>query len=304
MKFIESVNNKIHHQGIYFIAEIGQNHQGNINIAKEMVDSLKGTGVSAIKTAKRDIEICLSKEQKSMSYDNPHSFGKTYYEHRKALELSYEHFAELKEYSENAGFDFISSFTDLSSLKFLKEIGVTCVKIASQRMTDILLLQETAKQALPVIISTGMSSIDDVDRAIQIFENSTKYLLQCTSTYPCSDNELNLNVIKTFQERYKNKINGVGFSGHHTGIAPDLAAYMLGAIIIERHYTLDRAMKGTDHAASLERRGIEYIMKYILQIRDSMGRPNKEILPSEFVALNKLRADLIEKQTKRNNNKT
>ena len=130
---------------LYFIAEIGQNHQGDINIAKKMVDQLVGTGVSAIKTAKRDIDTCLSEEQKKSLYNNPNSFGKTYYEHRKALELSHEDFIELKNYSESIGFDFISSFTDENSLNFLvHECGVKYLKIASQRMADVELLKKAA----------------------------------------------------------------------------------------------------------------------------------------------------------------
>lgn len=295
MKFKERVNQKVQEYGVYFIAEIGQNHQGSLKIAKELVDSLKGTGVAAIKTAKRDIDVCLSDLQKNALYDNPHSFGKTYYEHRKALELSKDDFLEFKDYAEKSGFDFISSFTDLPSLKFLDEIGIECIKIASQRLADFDLLKAAAETKLPTIISTGMSSISDVDEVVEIFSLTEKYLLQCTSTYPCPNNELNINVLNTYKSRYRGKIDGIGFSGHHTGIAADLAAFMLGSVIIERHYTLDRSMKGTDHAASLELRGVENILKYIHQIKESLGSMDKILLDSEKVALNKLRSDLINK---------
>lgn len=293
MNFNESYKEKVLKYGVYFIAEIGQNHQGKLEIAKSMVDSLKGIGVSAIKTAKRDIEVSLPKKLKDSIYENPNSFGKTYYEHRKALELSDEDFISLKSYVERSGFDFISSFTDIPSLNFLTKIGTKCLKIASQRLADIKLLKEVASKMLPMIISSGMSSIENIDDVLNIFEKNEKYLLQCTSTYPCPENELNLNVIKTFKSRYMGKIDGLGFSGHHTGIAPDLAAFLLGATIIERHYTLDRSMKGTDHAASLEFKGVESILKYIHQIRNSLGSTEKSMLPSELVALKKLRADLL-----------
>ena len=274
---------------VYFIAEIGQNHQGDINIAKKMVDSLKGTAVSCIKTAKRDIDICLTEEQKNAPYDNPNSFGETYYEHRKNLELSKEDFVKLYRYSKESGFDFCSSYTDLNSLDFLCEVGVDALKIASQRMDDVKLLSETSHTKLPIIVSTGMSDWIHVDRAVDIFYKNEKYLLQCTSTYPCPEKDLNLKVIPMLKSRYQGRIDGVGFSGHHIGVAPDIAAYMLGATIIERHYTLDRAMKGTDHAASLEKRCIQYILEYILQVRNSLGSGNKELLPSEFPAMKKLR---------------
>ena len=273
----------------YFIAEIGQNHQGDINIAKKMVDSLKGLPINCIKTAKRDIDTCLSEEQKNMIYENPNSFGKTYYEHRKALELSKKDFIELKNYVEAAGFDFISSFTDKPSLEFLQEIGCSGLKIASQRTADIELLNAVAGTEIPTILSTGMSSIEDVDRAVKILhKNKELHLLQCTSTYPCSEEDLNLNVIPMYKDRYKN-IDTVGFSGHHIGVASDIAAYMLGAEIIERHYTLDRTMKGTDHPGSLEKRGLEYVLNYIDQVNRALGSSKKEILESELPALKKLR---------------
>jgi sialic acid synthase len=275
---------------IYFIAEICQNHPGDINIAKKMVDSLKGLPVNCIKTAKRDIDICLSDEQKEMIYDNPNSFGKTYYEHRKALELSKDDFIELKNYVENSGFDFISSFTDENSLDFLCEIEISGLKIASQRTADIQLLQKTAETKLSTILSTGMSSLNDVDTAVNILKNNNElHLLQCTSTYPCPEEDLNLNVIPMYKNRYKNQVTSVGFSGHHIGVASDIAAYMLGAEIIERHYTLDRTMKGTDHPGSLEKRGLEYVLNYINQVNKALGSSKKEILKSELPALKKLR---------------
>lgn len=278
---------------VYFIAELGSNHQGDINIAKKMVDSLRGLPVSCIKVAKRDIDVCLTEEQKAMPYVNPDSFGKTYYEHRKALELSKEDFVELKNYVEEAGFDFLSSFTDFESLIFLMELGVTGLKVPSSRLTDTKLLKRVSAIALPVILSTGMSSTEDVDRAVDILKESEKYLLQCTSTYPCPDNELNLNVIQMYQWRYREKVDGYGFSGHHAGVAPDIAAYLLGVRIIERHYTLDRSMKGSDHAASLGRKGVEYILNYISQVEAALGTRWKKVLESEAAATEKLRADLL-----------
>lgn len=278
---------------VYFIAELGQNHQGDINIAKKMVDGLRGLPVSCIKVAKRDIDVCLTEEQKAMPYDNPNSFGKTYYEHRKALELSKEDFAELKGYVEAAGFDFLSSFTDFESLIFLMELGVTGLKVPSSRLTDTELLKRVSAIALPVVLSTGMSTIRDIDRVVEILGENEKYLLQCTSIYPCPDNELNLNVIRMYQWRYRDRVDGYGFSGHHWGIAPDIAAYMLGARIIERHYTLERGMKGSDHAASLGRKGVEYILNYISQVEAALGTRWKEVLDLEAAAIEKLRADML-----------
>lgn len=273
----------------YFIVEIGQNHQGNIEIAKKMVDAVKTLPISAIKTAKRDIDVCLTDEQKSMLYINPNSFGRTYYEHRKALELSKDDFIELKNYVEDCGLDFISSFTDVNSLDFLVDINTKILKIASQRMADILLLNKTAKTLKPIIISTGMCSIEDVDRAVEIFSKNEKYLLQCTSSYPTVEEDLNLNVIKTYKKRYADVVDGFGFSSHFSGIIPDVVAYMMGSKIIERHFTLDRSWKGTDHSTSLGIDGIRYILKYIDQINKSMGSYEKKVLESEQSFIKKLR---------------
>ena len=278
---------------IYFIAEIGQNHQGDIKIAKQMVDALIGSGVSAIKTAKRDIDTCLTEEQKNMAYDNPNSFGKTYYEHRKALELSHEEFEDLKNYIEKNGFDFIPSFTDIPSFDLINSLGCEKIKIASQRVADVKLLQHAANEFDgAVYMSSGMSNYSEIDRMIDIFKDNEKYLLQCTSVYPCPERLLNLSILKSYRKFYLGIVDGFGFSGHHTGIAADLCAYLFGATIIERHFTLNRSWKGTDHAASLGIDGIRKILKYIEQIDDAVGSYDKHVLPEELPAIKKLRGDL------------
>lgn len=274
--------------GVYFIAELGQNHQGDIRIAKQMVDRLVGSGVSAIKTAKRNIDISLTTEQKLMRYDNPNSFGNTYYEHRKALELSYEDFLSLKQYSEGKGFDFISSFTDISSLDYLETIGVDILKIASSRVTDYELLKRASFTQKNIILSTGMSTINNIEDALNIFKNNNVALLQCTSCYPCAEENINLRVIEQYKQLFPQCI-GYGLSGHHASIAPDIAAYCMGVDIIERHFTLNRSWKGTDHAASLSIDGINYIMKYIGQIKEAMGTDKKDVLNCELPAIDKLR---------------
>ena len=188
------------------------------------------------------------------------------------------------------------SCSDQNSLDFLTEIGVDTFKIASQRVTDTELMKRTAETGRRVICSTGMSDISDVDKIVDIYENNELYLLQCSSIYPCPEDDLNLNIITTYQERYADRVAGVGFSGHHVGVAADVAAYMLGAVIIERHFTLSRAWKGTDHAASLEKTGIEYVMKYVNQAHRALGSKEKKVLEAEMPAMKKLRADLLAKK--------
>jgi len=284
---------------IYFIAELGQNHQGDIKIAKKMIDTLKvveyltGEKVAAVKTAKRDIDTCLTEEQKKMPYTGPNSFGATYYEHRQALELSHDDFIELKNYAELNGFDFISSFTDKPSLDFLVDIGLKTLKVASQRIADIKLMEQAA--AVPDItwlLSTGMSDIYAVKSLVACFKARRKHLFQCTSAYPCENNLLNLRVLKKYKKMFRGKVDGFGLSGHHVGIAPDLAAYMMGATMIERHFTLNRSWKGTDHAGSLGIDGIIKIIKYIKEIDESMGSYRKVVLAEEMPAIKKLRGDL------------
>lgn len=287
----------LNNSDIYFIAELGQNHQGDINIAKKMIDELKNTGVSAVKTAKRDIDISLTEEQKNMIYDNPNSFGRTYYEHRKALELSKDDFIKLKNYVEYSGYDFISSYTDINSLGFLIDINVKILKIASSRMADYSLLQETANTNKPIIISSGMCNIDMIANVIDIFKNNEKYLLQCTSSYPCKEEDINLNVLKYYIRCFNSDVNGFGFSSHFSGISPLLLAWMLlnekdKTPILEAHYTFNHSAKGTDHAASLSIDGIKYIMKYINQMKKSLGMYHKIILDCEHNSIIKLRDDL------------
>jgi len=278
---------------LYFIAELSQNHQGSLKIAKQMVDVLVGTGVKAIKTAKRDIETCLTEEQKAAPYVGTNSFGATYYEHRKMLELSHDDFYHLKNYIEGNGFDFIPSYTDINSFNFLVSICCNKIKIASQRVADIKLLKHTADIFQGIIyMSSGMSNFNDVENMVDIFSNHKKFLLQCTSIYPAKEKELNLRVLKKYRKLYKNRVNGFGFSSHNKSIAPDLAAYALGANIIERHFTLDRKWKGTDHAGALEIHQIKKLIKYLRDVADSLGDSEKDILEGERPAISKLRGDL------------
>lgn len=278
---------------LYFIAELGQNHQGDIKIAKQMVDSLIGVGIDAIKTAKRDLR-SMPKEWKTFIYNTKHAFGKTYYEHRKTLELPHNDFEYLKNYAESKGFDFISSFTDIPSFEFLKSIGLKRLKIASQRVVDKKLLKHVAKNFDgKIYMSSGMSNIEDVDDMVSIFRKNYKILMQCTSIYPCDEKDLNLRVLKNYRKQYKKKVNGLGFSGHNRSIAPDIAAFTLGAHTIERHYTLNRKWKGTDHAGSLELYRLKKLIKYLNQVARCLGDSEKKIIPIEEYNIKKLRSDLL-----------
>ena len=271
----------------YFIAEIGQNHQGSLELAKQMVDSLVGTGVDAIKTAKRDVS-SFPEEWESMPYLNENSFGNTYAEHRRFLELTDDEFVELAYYSRKKGFDFISSFTDISSFDFLyKYVTPRYYKIASSRAVDYDLLTHVANHNVPVILSTGMCDMKDVEMSFKGLR--PEVLMQCTSSYPTVPHDINLNVIHTYKNRFDCE---VGFSGHHIGIYPDVIAVAMGATFLERHYTLDKGMRGTDHKCSLDQLDIIQLMKRLKGLDKILGSEEKTILYSEASAIKKLRHDL------------
>jgi sialic acid synthase SpsE len=281
---------------VFITADLGQNHNGSVELAKKMIDELSNIqGVSAVKLFKRDLDLCLNAEQKKKLYINPNSFGETYLEHRQALELSEDKFIELKQYTERKGLIWFSTASDINSLKFLASIKCPIIKIPSMSNTDIEFLKEVAKTNIPVILSSGMSDLKIMDKAVNILKNSLISVMQCTAAYPCPDRLLNLNVLDTLKEKYSDIVNQwgyniyLGFSGHHTGVVPDSIAYMKGARTFERHFTLDRAMKGTDHSASLEPKGMDNMCRYIKQTIECLGNSNKYILLEEVPFMNKLR---------------
>lgn len=266
-----------------YIAEIGQNHNGSLDTAKRMVDSLVNTGVTHIKTAKRDCSI-----YPNTPYINENSFGKTYRLHREFLEFSEKDFIELKNYVEKKGFEFLSSFTDLKSLNFLNDIGVETFKLASCVNNDKKILLRLSEIGKPVIASTGMCNWFDVINISNRLQNIDLSFLQCTSAYPCDIKDLNLKSMVS----YKKLVNKVGFSNHSDSLIADFMAYILGADIIERHYTLDKTMKGTDHQISIEKSDIEtfFIMK---RQADKILGNEKIVLECEKESIKKLRGALI-----------
>jgi len=268
---------------IYYIAEIGQNHNGSLETAKYMVDLLVGSGVKAIKTAKRDVSI-----YKDTPYINEHSYGKTYREHREALELSEYDFIELKKYVEKSGFDFISSFTDIKSLNFLNEIGVQTLKLASCVNNNVEILKRLREIKKPVIASTGMSNRLDVAEMVSNLRGLDFSLLQCTSAYPCKMRDVNLGVM----EWLRNFSNKVGISNHTVFNEVDLFAYIHGADIIERHFTFDTHSKGTDHIISADTLDIITFFSN-KDIYDTVMNDKKTVLECEKPAIEKLRGALI-----------
>ena len=279
---------------VFIIAEAGINHQGDFEIAKKLIDVAVMAGADAVKFQKRKIDRILTKEGLSKSYINENSFGPTYGEHKQALELSEGHFRKLKNYCGDKKIIFLASAWDEESADFLEELNIPIYKIASADLTNLPLLEHIAKKGKPIILSTGMSNIAEIKKAVETITkfNNDLILLQCTSTYPCKFKEINLKVIEHLTKIFNVP---VGYSGHEPGIAIPVAAVAMGACVIERHFTLDRTMKGGDHAASLEPIGLQKLVRDIRHVEEALGSGNKRVLESEIPIRQKLAKSLVSK---------
>ena len=273
---------------VFVVAEIGINHQGNLDLFRQMIVRAKECGVDAVKSQKREPKECLTPEQYNRPYDSPHAFGKTYGEHKEALELSREKWQEAMELADDLGIPLFASVFDITSARFMRDLGVELIKIGSAEVTRLDLLEEVAGYGLPILMSTGMSTLDEIDKAVDLLKarRVDLTLMHTTSCYPCRYEDLHLRVIPTLRERYKVP---VGFSGHHSSVAIDAAAVALGAVAVERHFTLNRTMKGTDQAASLEPVGMEKVVKYIRATELALGSSEKRVQECEVPVRQKCR---------------
>lgn len=282
-------------QPCFFIAEGGLNHQGQLHLAKSMVDIAVMAGADAVKFQKRTPQLMLTKEALARPYGGPHSFGKTYGEHRAALELSDEDYVELKRYCDEKDIIFLASVWDEKSADLLEKVGASVYKIGSPDMTNWPLLEHVAKKGKPIILSTGMATVEEIDGAVNHINkfNDQIILLHCVLTYPCKFEEINLRVMDELRKRFKHP---VGYSGHELGIAVSLAAVALGACVVERHFTIDRTMKGGDHAASLELTGLKKLIRDIRAFESALGNGKKVLLESEKPSKLKLAKSLVAKK--------
>jgi sialic acid synthase SpsE len=265
----------------FIIAEIGNNHNGNIDLAKEMMRICKKIDVDAVKFQVKDIETAFSKELLDKPYTGSNSFGNTYREHKEALEFSKDELKIIYDYAKELGIICFATPFDVKSVNVLEELDNPIYKISSFHVTDLELIEEVAKTSKPIILSTGMSSIEEIDVAVKkIREYHDKLIiLQCTSCYPTEDEDVNLRVIQTLEKRYECPI---GFSSHERGVAITSASVAMGATTIERHFTLDRTMKGPDHASSIEESGMELVVKRAKRLFIALGSNEKKILDSEL----------------------
>jgi N-acetylneuraminate synthase/sialic acid synthase len=281
------------------IAEIGHNHQGSVELAKRMIDEAARAGANAVKLQKRDNKTLFTKEAYDKPYDNPNSFGKTYGEHREHLEFDQKQYMQLKFHAENLGLVFFATPFDIPSADFLEQIDVPAYKIASAMITDIPLIDHVARKGKPVFLSTGASTKEDVDRAYNVLKSHgvPMCLLHCVVAYPMMDyKEANLTAIAVMRLDYPDAI--IGFSSHESGIMLPILAYQMGATVVEKHFTLNRAMKGTDQKFSLEPAGLTKMVRDLGRARDALhGDGNKMMQPSEAEAKRKLGKGIYAKTT-------
>jgi sialic acid synthase SpsE len=272
----------------FIIAEIGNNHNGNLDTAMKLIESAKKAGADAVKFQVKNIEKSFGKELLDSSYVNENSFGKTYREHKMALEFSEEQMKQLYDFAAKMDIICFSTPFDTDSVDMLERIGNPLYKISSFHVTDLKLIEYVCQTKKPIIISTGMSTIEEIDKAIELIKKYTKdfVIMHCVSCYPTEDKDVNLNIIPTLKNRYNCP---VGYSGHERGIAISASTVLLGSCAIERHFTLDRTMKGPDHASSVEPVGLNDIVTRSKKFFVSMGKSEKDVLDCELKNRKKFR---------------
>jgi N-acetylneuraminate synthase len=268
----------------YVIAEIGINHNGDVDLAKRLISIAVAAGCDAVKFQKRTIDIVYTAEELAKPRENP--FGLTNGDLKRGLEFDHDDFVEIDQYCRAVKMPWFASAWDEPSVDFINEFDVPCFKIASASLTDDNLLRHTRATGKPILLSTGMSTIAEIDHAVEVLGKENLVLLHACSTYPAHYEELNLNAIPTLEARYGVP---VGYSGHESGLPSSVAAVAMGACIVERHITTDRAMWGSDQAASLEPNGITKLVSYIRVVERSMGDGVKRVLDREQPILKKLR---------------
>lgn len=271
-------------QRCYLIAEIGINHNGDLALAKRLIDAAVDAGWDAVKFQKRTVDAVYAKEELERPRESP--FGDTNGDLKRGLEFGEEEYRAIDAHCRMRGIPWFASCWDASSVDFIERFEPPCYKIASACLTDDALLRQTRSKGRPVILSTGMSTLEQIDHAVEVLETKDLILLHCTSTYPSKVEELNLSCIPALLERYELP---VGYSGHEVGLYTSFAAVVLGACVVERHITLDRAMWGSDQAASVEPGGMERLCRDIRDWEIARGDGRKRVYESERPVLAKLR---------------
>lgn len=272
-------------QPIYVIAEIGINHNGDLDIAKRLIDVAADAGCDAVKFQKRTPEICVPDDQKSVMRETPWG-TMTYLDYRYRVEFDADDYRAIAEHATARGVHWFASPWDVPSVDFLEQLDVVCHKVASACLTDDELLTALRGTDKPVILSTGMSTMEEVRHAVDVLGTDQLLMLHTTSTYPCPEEESNLRTIFTLRDEFDAP---VGYSGHEKGLQITLAAVAMGATVIERHITLDRTMWGSDQAASVEPQGISHLVRDIRIVQTALGDGVKRVFPGELTPKQRLR---------------
>ncbi len=277
----------------YVIAEVGHNHQGSVEKAMQLFEAAKDSGAHAVKLQKRSNRELYTREYYTRPYDHENSYGQTYGEHREFLEFERGEYQELQSYAAEIGITFFATAFDPTSVEFCEDLGMPAYKVASADLKNLPLLRLIAETGKPMIMSTGAATLADVRRGYEAVAevNPNIALLQCTAVYPPDWEELDLRVIETYRELFPGAV--VGLSSHDNGIAMALAAFMLGGRIVEKHFTLNRAWKGTDQSFSLEPQGLEKMIRDLRRTRRALGDGQKRIYPSETAATVKMGKKLV-----------
>lgn len=271
---------------VYVVAEIGINHNGDLDVAKKLVDAAALAGCDAVKIQKRTPELCVPPEQRDVPRETPWGIM-SYMDYRHRVELGPEELAELDAYCRSKGIQWFASCWDQPSVDVIEEFEPVCYKVASASLTDDELLRHTAATGRPVMMSTGMSTMEEIRHAVEVLDGAPLLLAHSTSTYPCPPEELNLRMVRTLEREFPGV--PIGYSGHEVGLQTTLAAVVLGATFVERHITLDRAMWGSDQAASVEPWGFMRLVRDIRTIGTALGDGEKRVYESELPARSKLR---------------
>ncbi|XP_066277645.1 sialic acid synthase-like [Branchiostoma lanceolatum] len=280
----------------FIIAEIGQNHQGDLDTAKKMIKKCKEAGADCAKFQKSELDHKFNKAALARPYTSKHSWGATYGEHKRHLEFSHDEYRELKRYSEEIGIIFAASGMDEAAVEFLHELEVHFFKVGSGDTNNLPYLETTAKKGRPMLISSGMQTLDTMRKVYNTVKpiNPNFLFMQCTSAYPLNPEDVHLRCIQTYQKEFPDI--PIGYSGHESGIAISLAAIALGAKVIERHVTLDKTWKGSDHAASLDFDELAELVKKVRVVEVAMGSFVKDMRPCEIACHDKLGKSVVAKQ--------
>lgn len=270
----------------FIVAEIGINHNGDLEIAKNLIFAAKEAGVDAVKFQKRTPELCTPPEQRDQMRETPWGYI-SYFEYRKKVEFGEAEYREIDHLCKELGLLWFTSVWDEEAVNFMEKLDSPCYKMPSASLTDHGLLRKVRSTGKPIILSTGMSTINEIDGAVKVVGMENLLICHATSSYPCDPTELNLRMIGTLRDKFPTC--PIGYSGHEVGLITSVVAVALGACLVERHFTLDRAMWGSDQSASVEPTGFQRLVKYIRVTEDSLGDGVKQVYESEKASMKRLR---------------